>query len=510
MAVVSLCFTVFVFLVNIVFTIRSYRIHKYFTLDLVTVPVGCVLVLLATGLIPPSLLVSAIAGSAHAIQPFSILLLFYGFAYMALGIDATGLLSHLAALVSLRSTTAPRLQYSLFYLTSLFLSILFGNDPVILSQTPFLLYFCKQRRYDPLAWVLGEFTAANVGSMLLFVGNPTNLIVVEGMQVGLLEWTSWMALPFLVCSLAGLVVCVVQAKLPDIDLAAASAMELTEGPFGDQTPETFEPVPTEAPAVADEAAATPSMLQDPFGAFVGSLLFIICILLSCLLPFFDPSFPIWSLSLAFWVAKMAFDVLWDTFRFHRGALAKIPLPSHASLLEQLYIACMNRSPSLAGTLLKLPWKLLPFLLCQFILVEALDHQGLIDVIIRWWSFLQAPQLSTWALAFFFGSVMIVLCACCTNILATVFLVKIVTQLGLTATQLKASAMAIGVASNIGAISPIFSASLAGLLWKDILAQKGVEIHMAVFSRWNLGLGILLCGLGFSLCALQADTLFQPR
>ena len=44
-------------------------------------------------------------------------------------------------------------------------------------------------------------------------------------------------------------------------------------------------------------------------------------------------------------------------------------------------------------------------------------------------------------------------------------------------------MALGV--NYGAFSMAFSASLAGLLWRDILARKHIRVRSLDFTRVNL-------------------------
>jgi Na+/H+ antiporter NhaD/arsenite permease-like protein len=44
-------------------------------------------------------------------------------------------------------------------------------------------------------------------------------------------------------------------------------------------------------------------------------------------------------------------------------------------------------------------------------------------------------------------------------------------------------MALGV--NYGAFSTAFSASLAGLLWRDILAKKHIHVRRLDFARVNL-------------------------
>lgn len=48
-----------------------------------------------------------------------------------------------------------------------------------------------------------------------------------------------------------------------------------------------------------------------------------------------------------------------------------------------------------------------------------------------------------------------------------------------------SVLSLAIGSNFGAYSFVFSASLAGLLWRDILAQKGLSVAPIEFMRWNM-------------------------
>ena len=45
--------------------------------------------------------------------------------------------------------------------------------------------------------------------------------------------------------------------------------------------------------------------------------------------------------------------------------------------------------------------------------------------------------------------------------------------------------ALALGTNFGAVSFSFSASLAGLLWRDILAQKGILVRQKRFALTNL-------------------------
>lgn len=54
-------------------------------------------------------------------------------------------------------------------------------------------------------------------------------------------------------------------------------------------------------------------------------------------------------------------------------------------------------------------------------------------------------------------------------------------------QRDAAIYSLAVASNYGAFSLTISASLAGLLWRDILSRKGIHIPQWQFCRLNIPL-----------------------
>lgn len=56
-------------------------------------------------------------------------------------------------------------------------------------------------------------------------------------------------------------------------------------------------------------------------------------------------------------------------------------------------------------------------------------------------------------------------------------------------------MALGV--NYGAFSTAFSASLAGLLWRDILARKHIRVKRVEFARVNFPIIAISMAVGCS-------------
>ncbi|MBO4667712.1 MAG: hypothetical protein J5666_06295, partial [Bacilli bacterium] len=82
------------------------------------------------------------------------------------------------------------------------LTIVTSNDIVILTLTPFICFFCIRAHINPLPYLIAEFTAANTWSLMLVIGNPTNIFLATSAGIDFIEYIKVMALPT-VC--AGLV-----------------------------------------------------------------------------------------------------------------------------------------------------------------------------------------------------------------------------------------------------------------------------------------------------------------
>lgn len=66
-------------------------------------------------------------------------------------------------------------------------------------------------------------------------------------------------------------------------------------------------------------------------------------------------------------------------------------------------------------------------------------------------------------------------------------------------------MALGV--NYGAFSTAFSASLAGLLWRDILSRKHIRVRSLDFARVNLPIIAISMAVG---CAVLVGEVYITR
>lgn len=141
-----------------------------------------------------------------AMNPIKILILFFSMTLISVFLDAAGFFRHLAERML---SKAKGNQLSLFftlYLTVSVLTVFTSNDIIVLTFTPFICYFTRNAKIDPLPYLFCEFIAANTWSMVLIIGNPTNIYLGTGAGLTFFEYFKVMALPTILASIGSLAV----------------------------------------------------------------------------------------------------------------------------------------------------------------------------------------------------------------------------------------------------------------------------------------------------------------
>ncbi|KXH69344.1 arsenite efflux transporter [Colletotrichum salicis] len=139
----------------------------------------------------------------NGIHPLDIMVFFLTLAYIAISIDASGLIRYLALRVL---QWGGKVGYRLFfYLYAFFfcLGTFIGNDPIILSGTAFLAYMTRisnNIKY-PRAWIFTQFSIANIASAILVSSNPTNLVLAGAFDIKFVEYTANMVVPVVVTAI---------------------------------------------------------------------------------------------------------------------------------------------------------------------------------------------------------------------------------------------------------------------------------------------------------------------
>jgi Na+/H+ antiporter NhaD/arsenite permease-like protein len=137
---------------------------------------------------------------ANGIEPYDIMLFFLSLAYIAISVDASGLIRWLAFKVLQKGGKVGHRLF--FYLYAFFFSLtaLIGNDPIILSGTAFLSYMTRvsSNIKHPRAWIYTQFAVANIASAILVSSNPTNLVLAGAFGIKFINYTANVIVPVLV------------------------------------------------------------------------------------------------------------------------------------------------------------------------------------------------------------------------------------------------------------------------------------------------------------------------
>jgi len=176
--------------------------------------------------------------------------------------------------------------------------------------------------------------------------------------------------------------------------------------------------------------------------------------------------------------------------------------------DALFRSLSKRFPIFFTALPRLPFGLIPFAFSQFILIEGLAHQGWIDIFAGW--LIKATHGQIIPTIWVVGVLGVILCNIAgTNIGATILLTKVVRAApGFPVASARAAAIALAVASNIGAVSFTFSASLAGLLWKSILKDKNIVIKQSKFAFWNCLPIVVMTAVGLAVVTAEMSVLYK--
>ena len=132
-----------------------------------------------------------------AINPLKILVLFISMTVLSIFLDELGLFRYLASRILKRAKSGQIKLFIYLYITVSVLTMFTSNDIIILSFTPFICYFAKNAKIDPIPFLAAEFVAANTWSMALIIGNPTNIYLATASGIDFIGYIKVSILPTL-------------------------------------------------------------------------------------------------------------------------------------------------------------------------------------------------------------------------------------------------------------------------------------------------------------------------
>lgn len=122
------------------------------------------------------------------ISPIKILILFFTMTFLSIVCDCLGFFNYIAYKAVRIAGNNQYVLFTILYALICLVTIFTSNDIIILTFTPFIIYFSKRSGINPIPYLIMEFSAANTASMMLVVGNPTNILLSLSNNISFMEY----------------------------------------------------------------------------------------------------------------------------------------------------------------------------------------------------------------------------------------------------------------------------------------------------------------------------------
>lgn len=308
----TLCIIIFALtIVGIIICVVTNAHIKRFPLYLAVSIIGAIFMLLLK-VLPLDIAISGLWNST-SVNPIKILVLFISMTSLSVFLDEVGFFTFLACFTLKKAGISQLKLFFLLFVVVSVLTIFTSNDIIILTFTPFICYFCKRAKLNPLPYLILEFVSANTFSMMLLIGNPTNVYLSLFKNISFGEYLSVMWLPALLGGATAFLVLLLLFKKQ-----LSSPISFTYQTFSMNTPLVI----------------------------LGLSHLFLCTLLLAISQF---------LKLEMWLITLAFSI--------------------SLFISVIIYKLIRKEPmvELGLTIKRLPWGLIPFLISMFILVESLNH-----------------------------------------------------------------------------------------------------------------------------------------
>lgn len=141
-----------------------------------------------------------------AINPIKILVLFISMTLLSVFLDEVGFFKYLAIYATKKAKSNQITLFFILYAIVSILTIFTSNDIVILTFTPFICYFSKSTKINPIPYLVAEFVGANTWSMMLIIGNPTNIFLATSAGIEFIDYLKVMLFPTLLAGITEVII----------------------------------------------------------------------------------------------------------------------------------------------------------------------------------------------------------------------------------------------------------------------------------------------------------------
>lgn len=376
----------------------------------VIVLIGAIVVI-CSGLIDLEFLGSALIADS-SINPIKILVLFISMTVLSIFLDEVDFFRYLANLTLKKARGSQLKLFTTLYIVVSVLTVFTSNDIIVLTFTPFICHFAKNAKINPVPYLVCEFIAANTMSMTLIIGNPTNIYIATAYGINFLEYAKIMILPTLASALLSfaLLLLIFRKDLKVVTQANVEDVKINNKPF----------------------------------LIIGLTLLSVCTVALAVGPY---------IGLDMWIISLV------------SALLLFIITGAISIFKK------SKSTEIVMCLKRAPWQLIPFVLSMFVMILALQENGVTGKINE----LLGSQHSIFKYgisSFLFANVI-------NNIPMSVLFCPIIE--GLTGHALTGAIYGTIIGSNLGALlTPI--GALAGIMWTSMLKKHGAKYSYATFIK----------------------------
>ena len=351
----------------------------------------------------------------NSMNPLKILVLFISMTILSIFLDEVGFFKYIANKAAKVLNGSQTKLFLGFYILISVLTIFTSNDIIILTFTPFICYYAKNSKINPIPYLISEFVAANTWSMALIIGNPTNIYLASAFEIGFVEYLSVMIIPTLAASLTSLGILYLLFK--------------------------------------KHLSAPIENIETSEDVQINKILLVIGLfhLLTTTVLIAISSY----INIEMWIVTLSFAL-------------------SLTISSTLYFAIKKEKPTmLINTIKRAPYSLIPFVLSMFIIVLALNNEGITTEL--------SNLLNSIDSIFSFGVGGALTANLINNIPMSVFFANI--------TMINSSSIyASIIASNIAAfITPV--GALAGIMWMSLLKTYDINFPFKNFVKYGIIIGI---------------------
>ena len=369
--------------------------------------------------------------SNAAINPIKILVLFFSMTIISVFLDELGLFKYLASVASSKAKENQFILFFIFYFLTAVLTVFTSNDVVILTLTPFMCFFAKRSRINPIPYLVAEFVSSNTWSLMLMIGNPTNIYLATSAGIDFVSYFKVMAVPTIA---AGLV------ELGILLLLFFKQLR----------------VPLQSNEVTYQ-------IEDKFPVIVGIVHLAVCLVFLVISSYINVE--MWLVSLICASSLLVFMIIYSFFN-------------------------KNNWERIGYTLRRLPYQLIPFFLSMFVIVVALNNQGITTKI--------AAFLGSNGTIWVYGYSSFLSCNLINNIPMSILFTDLAKTLE--GVEFTRAVYASIIGSNIGAfLTPI--GALAGIMFTDLVHRNSVRFSFIDFIKYGAIISIPVISVALLMAQL---------